>query len=138
MRAHRMMLDDKMNEAAQKRVEQFDITTFPRVDPEPVKAFRAVSDEQGIAEFGLATYGGCLVFLLRSSLQRFKVDIDATQDEWTKASPLFNGCSLGQVIVAAANGFRHEDELATARPSTRSRKLPKKYLRRRYRVMSIS
>ena len=118
MRAHRASLDDKLNEVAQRRAAQFDIATFPNVDPDYVKAFWAVSDEQGVAEFGRATYGGCLVLLLSSSLQRFKDDIDATQEEWIKAAPLFNGCSLGQVLVAAANGFRHEDEWAKTRPST--------------------
>jgi hypothetical protein len=55
--------------------------------------------------------------LLSGSLLRFKDDIDAIQDDWRRAAPLFNECSFGQVIVAAANGFRHDDEWAKTRPS---------------------
>jgi len=118
MRAHRTFLDDKMNKAAEARASRFDIASFLNPDPVWHTEFWGITDEQGVAEFGGSTYGGCLILLLASSLSRFKDDIDATTEDWTKAAPLFGGCSLGQVLVAAANGFRHEDEWAKTRAST--------------------
>lgn len=122
MRVYRTGLDDKLNKAAEVRMAGFDLLIFPGADSDANKAFWAVADEQGVAEYGRATYGGCLVLLLSNSLQRFKDDIDATAEEWAKAAPLFNGCSVGQVLVAAANGFRHEDEWAKTRTSTPKQK----------------
>jgi hypothetical protein len=128
MREHRVSLDNKMNEAAEARATQFDIGTFLKPDLNWNNQYWAIVDEQGAAEFGRATYGGCLVLLLSSSLLRFKDDIDATGDDWMKAAPLYGGCSFGQVIVAAANGFRHEDEWAKTRPSTSKQEASQKIL----------
>jgi hypothetical protein len=114
----RKSLDDKTNRVGEDQRARFDITTYPANDSEFITAFHQVIDEQGAAEYGFATYGGCVVLLLSGSLLRFKNDVDATADDWNKAAPLFDGCSFGQVIVAAANGFRHDDEWAKTRPST--------------------
>jgi hypothetical protein len=123
MRVRRVSLDDKMNRVGEEKRARFDIKTYMQSDLAFTEAFHGVIDEQGAADFGFATYGGCLVMLLSGSLLRFKDDIDAAGDDWTKAEPLFNGCSFGQVIVAAANGFRHDDEWAKTRPSKPQQKV---------------
>ena len=123
MRVRSAGLDDKMNEIGEEQRARVDIKTYLQPDPVFTEAFHRVNDEQGAADFGFATYGGCLVLLLSGSLLRFKDDIDATGDDWTKAAPLFNGCSFGQIIVAAANGFRHDDEWAKMRPSKPKQKV---------------
>jgi hypothetical protein len=117
MQSRRRKLDDKMNEIGKKRNTRFDIN-YPANDAEFITSFHDVIDEQGAAEYGFATYAGCVVLLLSGALLRFKNDLDATGADWTEALPLFGGHSFGQVIVAAANGFRHDDEWAKTRPST--------------------
>jgi hypothetical protein len=118
MQTRRSELDDKMNELGKKQSTRFDISNYPASDAEFITSFHDVIDEQGAAEYGFATYAGCVVLLLSGSLLRFKNDIDSTSDDWVKTAPLFGGYSFGQIIVAAANGFRHDDEWAKTRSST--------------------
>jgi hypothetical protein len=77
------------------------------------KAFREASDEEGLAHFGAHNYAGCLLIVLSNILQRFRSDIGAPA-AWKIAEPIFNGFSVGSIVVAAANGYRHEDEWAKA------------------------
>lgn len=118
MHIRRGSLDDKMDRIGEERHTRFDIKTYPANDQEFITAFHEVIDEQRAADHGIVTYGGCVVIILSGSLLRFKNDLDATGDDWNKAAPIFNGCSIGQVIVAAVNGYRHDDEWAKTRPST--------------------
>jgi hypothetical protein len=118
MQSRRRELDDKMNEVGQKLSTRFDISNYPASDAEFITSFHDVIDEQGAAEYGFATYAGGVVLLLSGALLRFKNDLDATGTDWNESGPLFGGHSFGQVIVAAANGFRHDDEWAKTRPST--------------------
>ena len=83
---------------------------------------------------------GSVILLLSSTLQRFQEDSAAGAEEWNLAAPLFGGHSVGQVIVAAANGVRHDDEWAktrVAKPIQRrsqdilSKALPSASVRRR-------
>jgi hypothetical protein len=76
--------------------------------------FRGITEYEGIAHFGANTYAGCLLIALSNALRRFKSDI-AAGEAWRSAPPSFNGYSVGRIIVAAANGYRHEDEWAKAR-----------------------
>jgi hypothetical protein len=57
------------------------------------------------------------MIVLSGVLLRFKNDIDARTD-WSSTGPFFNTHSLGAIIEAAANGFRHADEWAKTRPPT--------------------
>jgi hypothetical protein len=119
MRVRRIGLDDKMNQVGEAKRPRFDIETYSQPDPLFTDAFHAVIDEQTSAHFGYVTYAGSLVMLLSGSLSRFRDDIEAKGDDWTKAAPLFNGCSLGEVIVAAANGTlkRKPATMPNLRPS---------------------
>jgi len=60
-----------------------------------------------------------LLISLSNALSRFKSDINPLA-YWRTPSPSFGGFSVGRVIIAAANGFRHEDEWA--RPQEMSEK----------------
>jgi hypothetical protein len=84
-------------------------------------AFNAIREDQGVATFGAATYSGCLMIVLSGALLRFKDDNDA-KDEWDRTEPCFNTHSVGAIIAAAANGFRHADEWAKTRPPTKRQK----------------
>jgi hypothetical protein len=102
--------------------------TSASFEPEAIAAFQQIGDEQGAAGHGASTYAGCVVLLLSGALLRFKDDAEATADEWNKSAPLFNGCSFGQVIVAAANGVRHDDEWAKTRTATAQQKVSQEIL----------
>jgi hypothetical protein len=48
--------------------------------------------------------------VLSNLLQRYKEDLHAETLNWDAIGPVFGGCSFGQIVVAAANNFRHHDE----------------------------
>jgi hypothetical protein len=86
-----------------------------------LEGVRTANESRAIAHFGANTYAGCLLIALGNALLRFKDDIDAG-DTWITASPAFNGLSVGRIIVAAANGYRHEDEWSKAQsPDSRQK-----------------
>ena len=98
-----------------------------RVDFEQFAAeFNAIREEQGVATFGAATYSGCLMLVVSGALLRFKDDIDAKKGEWNEPEPRFNTHSVGAIIVAAANGFRHAHEWAKTDPPTPQQKAQQK------------
>lgn len=92
---------------------------FPiRWDEAEVSAWRDAGEREGAAEVGTNTFAGCIVLLVSGMLLRFKDDLDATADEWRTAGTMLGGHSVGELVVAAANGFRHDDEWRKTRPPT--------------------
>ena len=79
-------------------------------------AFNRAMDEHGAAEVAQGTYAGAIVVVISKALQSFKDNVVATQNEWETSGPLFGNCSVGQILVAAANNVRHNDEWAKTRP----------------------
>ncbi|VVE54271.1 hypothetical protein [Pandoraea anhela] len=91
--------------------------------PHPVTSFdyeahHRISDERGAVEVARGVYAGAIVVAVSNTLQSFRTDIGGNQCEWDAASPRFEGCSFGQVIVASANNVRHADEWQITRPPT--------------------
>ncbi|HWB48360.1 MAG TPA: hypothetical protein VG651_04560 [Stellaceae bacterium] len=138
MSSRRKELDDKLNAAGEGAAERFDISKSLADDQLFMSQFREISAQQGAAAYGYGTYAGCVVLLLSGSLLRFKDDIEATTDDWNKAPPIFNGYSLGQIVVAAANGFRHDDEWAKTRPATRQQQTSQHVLARALPAVSAT
>lgn len=97
-------------------------------EPKAIATSHQIADEQRAAGHGASSYAGCVILLLSGALLRFKDDAEATAIEWNQSAPLFNGCSLGQVIVAAANGVRHDDEWAKTRTATPKQKASQEIL----------
>jgi hypothetical protein len=94
---------------------------FP--SPELIKKFHALGEEVGTGEFGGAACAGAIMVVLNNLLQRYKADLSGANPKWEGIGPQFNGYSLGEVIDAAANNFRHHDEWArTLKPDSRQRK----------------
>jgi hypothetical protein len=85
----------------------------------PAEQLHALNDEIAANEFGPAAYAGAIVLVLNNLLQRFKSDLDVHDEIWKKAYPLIEGCSVGSIVEAAANNFRHHDEWARSEPPTR-------------------
>jgi len=107
MRDRRTSLDGELNQIV-----------FSKGAAEPGATFHRIRDEQRAAEYGSDTYAGCVILLLSGLLLRFRDDAEATVSDWTNAGPQFGGCSVGQLIVASANGFRHDDEWSKTRVPT--------------------
>lgn len=113
--------ENRLNEASNiEDKRQREGVYLPR-SPEFLKAWHAHYDEEGAAVFGQVTYSGCIVMLASNALERFRDDIgikNKSDDRWTQSGPKFGGHSIGEIIVASANGFRHSDEWAKTRPPT--------------------
>lgn len=82
-------------------------------------AYHKTNDAMGAAEVARGVYAGSIAVVLNNMLQSFRVNVVATQDEWKKAAPLFDGCSVGQILEASANNVRHAEEWQATRPPTR-------------------
>ncbi|MDR3505270.1 MAG: hypothetical protein P4L52_03400 [Acidocella sp.] len=80
------------------------------------EAYHRTNDEIGAAEIARGVYAGSIAIVLNNMLQAFRANIAATAEEWKKAAPLFDGCSVGQIVEASANNVRHAEEWQTARP----------------------
>ena len=87
MRARRVDLGDEMNRIGEEKRARFDIRTYLENDEQFITAFHANIDEQGAADYGFATYAGCVVLLLSGSLLRFRDDLDAKGDDWMQPAP---------------------------------------------------
>jgi hypothetical protein len=54
--------------------------------------------------------------LASNALTRFKNDLDCPDGHWKQCGAQHGGHSVGEILIAAANGFRHGDEWAKTRP----------------------
>jgi len=85
---------------------------------ESVMQYHSKNDEIGANEFGEAACAGTLFVILNNLLSRFKNDAQTSRDRWNEGGPFINGVSLGAVVSAAANNFRHHDEWRRSKPPT--------------------
>jgi len=106
MIAWRTSLDEKANAFGKTSSGQF---------LEFAELLGVILEEQRVATFGATTYSGCLILVLSGALLRLKDDLDA-EGEWSTTGPFFNSNSVGAIVVAAANGFRHADEWVKTHP----------------------
>ena len=83
-----------------------------------IEKFHMLAVEIEAGEFGGAACAGAIMVVLSNMLQRYKDDLKATNPKWEGIGTQFNGHSFGEVVVAAANNFRHHDEWARTRPPT--------------------
>lgn len=113
-------LDDDLNAVGERAHEE--IMRGQRMPSRAFgEAFHDVLDRQAAAVFGAGIYAGSLMLMLSALLLRLRDDIEGKQ-QWTTAGPFFNGHSIGAIIEAGANGFRHADEWAKTQPPTPQQK----------------
>jgi len=62
-----------------------------------------------------STLAGSISVILNNLLQRLKLDLNASDDEWRLSAPMTNGFSVGEIFAAAAANFRHYDEWAATK-----------------------
>jgi hypothetical protein len=113
MIAWRTALDERTNAIGPTSGKQF---------LELAATLGAILEDQRVAEFGAITYSGCLMIVLSGGLLRLKDDLGATANEWKTTGPLFNSRSVGSIVVASANGFRHADEWAKTQSPTKKQR----------------
>jgi hypothetical protein len=83
-----------------------------------IKEYHSKNDEIGANEIGEGACAGALFVILSNLLLRLKNDLQVFQDRWVKCGPLINGISVGSLVSAAANNFRHYDEWRRTSPPT--------------------
>ena len=83
-----------------------------------MKEYHSKNDEIGANEIGEGACAGALFIILSNLLLRFKSDLQVAQDRWVNCGPLMNGISVGSLVGAAANNFRHYDEWRRTSPPT--------------------
>jgi hypothetical protein len=121
MLAWRERLDDNMNALGEEKLARFNPERSFGPDPDFSAAFNDIRDQQATATFGAGIYAGSLMLMLSGALLRLKDDID-TKDDWTKVGPFFNNHSVGRIVEAGANDFRHADEWTKTRVPTSRQK----------------
>jgi hypothetical protein len=84
-----------------------------------LKQYHASNDEIGGNEIGEAACAGAIFVILNNLLSRFQNDLHVGGDRWSRGGPLINGLSLGTLVSAAANNFRHYDEWRRSSPPSR-------------------
>ncbi|QOG22254.1 MULTISPECIES: hypothetical protein [Bradyrhizobium] len=120
MQSQRRALDDDLNAVGNKAHEE-----IMRGHRMPSGAFGAalhdVWDRQAAAVFGAGIYAGSLMLMLSTVLLRLRDDIEGKR-YWSMMGPSVSGHSIGAIIEAGANGFRHADEWAKTHPPTPQQK----------------
>ena len=87
------------------------------------KEFHAVTDSILECESVSSVLSGSILVVFNNLLQRFKKDLDTSEDEWKSSGTKINNHSIGVIFTAAAAAnFRHYDEWACAKtPDARQR-----------------
>jgi hypothetical protein len=83
--------------------------------PEQLAAYHAANDALMAGGIGCGSLSGSLVLLIATFLGRFRADVQATEAEWKFGLPQIGEQSIGRIVWAAANAFRHVDDWAEAR-----------------------
>lgn len=91
--------------------------TGPSLSINP-KEYHETTDSIVEAQLVSSTLAGAIAVIQHNLLVRLKLDLNASEDEWRKASPAFGGYSLGEIFSAAAANFRHYDEWASMKSPT--------------------
>lgn len=86
--------------------------------PEYQPAWQAHYNEEASAQAGRDIYPGCIVLMASFALSRFRDDIGCGTSDWKTKGSRFGGRSAGEILVASANGVRHQDEWLKTHPNT--------------------
>jgi hypothetical protein len=107
-----------MNHAA-RRLDELSLARkrgeAPLLSQDP-RGFHGVTEAIIEAQLVSSTLAGSIFVILNNLLQRLKLDLNASDDEWRLAQPTTNGFSVGEIFSAAAANFRHYDEWAATKP----------------------
>ncbi len=88
--------------------------TSPSLSQDPIayhRATEAIIEYQSVS----SVLAGSIFVVANNLLQRFRMDLNASWDEWKSAIPKINNFSIGEIYSAAAANFRHYDEWAISK-----------------------
>ncbi len=88
------------------------------------EATEAIIESQLIS----STLAGSIFVILNNLLQRLRLDLNASNDEWRLSTPKIRNFSAGEIFAAAAANFRHCDEWATTKVPDSKQKISMKVL----------
>lgn len=80
-----------------------------------VTAFHALNERIDATRESRGIYAGTITLVIDRALQTLKEDLGA-KEYYCAAGPQFQGRSVGEVLVASGNNFRHADEWLIAPP----------------------
>lgn len=98
--------------------EPFSLASRKTTEDQAIQRYHELNDAEAAAQLGYQTYAGAIIIVVNGLLGRFGDDLDATAQEWNGTLPLTGGLSVGAILVAAANSFRHQDEWAKTHPAS--------------------
>jgi hypothetical protein len=87
-------------------------------DPGRVARYHELNDEMDALKISALACASTIVMILSRMLLAMQDDMQATKDQWETSGNLIHGHSVGVVLWAAANNFRHNDEWFKTRPPT--------------------
>lgn len=90
----------------------------PLVRAKQAERFNTINDEIGASSLGAEACSAAAVLILNSLLLGVKEDLEISRTTWDQTGPLVGGVSVGAILSASANNFRHRDEWRTSRPPT--------------------
>lgn len=90
--------------------------------PMSLDLYHQINDEIGATETAYSATATALLLAISGMLTLFKMDVEAGS-EWQSVEPLIGGYSVGAIIDATANNFRHRDEWALGRATPNTRQL---------------
>lgn len=101
----------------------FDQKYDPRIsslspDPASVAKYHELNDEKDALKISALACSSTIVMILSRTLLAMQDDMQATKDQWETSGNLIHGHSVGTILWAAANNFRHNDEWFKTRPPT--------------------
>lgn len=78
----------------------------------------ALNEEIAANMLGSESCSGAILLNLTSLLQALRDDMNAARLDWEGTAPLIHGHSVGVILVATSNYFRHWDEWRKSSPPT--------------------
>ena len=87
-------------------------------DPARVARYHELNDEMDALKTSALACASTVVMILSRMLLAMQDDMQATKDQWETSGHLIRGHSVGVILWAAANNFRHNDEWFKTRPPT--------------------
>lgn len=118
-RTRRMKLEQSLNGVFSESYDPSSPIPF-RPSDERIVEFHELNDAIAASDLGAASCAGAIILILNGMLLALKDDMDIQNAAWESTPPLFGAQSVGAILVAASNYFRHSDEwLKTQPPSPR-------------------
>jgi hypothetical protein len=91
-----------------------------RPSDECIVEFHELNDAIAASDLGAASCAAAIILILNGMLLALKDDMDTQNAAWESTPPFFGTQSVGAILVAASNYFRHSDEwIKTQPPSPR-------------------